>query len=855
MASSAGVASSQVSVTSITAGSVAVSSTVFWILSQDPNGTVANEFLSIFTDSPKHIFADATTLSAFTAESVVKEMSGIIVSGNPTASDNSTLQTPSPAYNATLSPTVGDNSTLQTPSPANDTSISPQTACPAGYTGTMDTACIDLDGCAVKPCFPGVDCLDVAAPGVGFVCSDCPSGYWGSGVYCDLDACLQDPAPCSPLVSCSSTPGGFYSCSACPSGTVGDGSVCDDVDECARLDNGGCDPSTVCRNTLGGRTCGECPPGHRGSGYTQCLPTSTCDANNGGCDYRTGCLEDGAGATACGMCPLGYNGTGDVGCIDEDGCDFGDGAGEGCYPGVSCIDTVAPGTGHTCGRCPVGMEGDGFVCMENKCFDTNGGCDPRVTCESSLTNPGGRICGKCPAGYVDAYQDGTRCEEEDGCAAAPCFPGASCVDVPAPGTGAVCGECPAGYEPASTEQCVDVDECLEANGGCDNLTECDNLPGGWRCTDCPVGFLGTGETGCRPMQTCDVDNGGCHELTRCTAIATGVECGACPVGYEGTGYTTCVDTDGCSPMPCFPGVVCEDVPAPGVGYICAGCPEGYKGDGEVCEMCELDMAIVSSTAFLGKMKRAFQNQVVGELRGLRGGDCVPSLETIFAWSGTSSDAEVLALSNAENQANTLRLNFPAGSLTTFLSYTLVLRARVTARPEVNAEATLTFYVEPQQLVALVSPAGLQTGQDSLVVLNAADSYDPDEMPGELRFRWTCTTELAEEGGEAAGYCHTRDGLQLPPSWDGETLQLSLLGAAEGLVYNFRVLVSKGDREAEATTRIVITSGRLPVPAILPLLHKPNANDRLRLQSEVRSATCARHARCKERRKDHQPHLV
>ena len=35
-----------------------------------------------------------------------------------------------------------------------------------------------------------------------------------------------------------------------------------------------------------------------------------------------------------------------------------------CFPGVSCIDNVAPATGNLCGSgtCPNGLQGDGFKC-------------------------------------------------------------------------------------------------------------------------------------------------------------------------------------------------------------------------------------------------------------------------------------------------------------------------------------------------------------------------------------------------------------------------------------------------------------------------------------------------------------
>ncbi|KAK3265299.1 hypothetical protein CYMTET_26006 [Cymbomonas tetramitiformis] len=594
-----------------------------------------------------------------------------------------------------------------------------------------------------------------------------------------------------------------------------------------------------CSNHPGGFTCGDCPLGHRGSGYTLCVPASTCEEDNGGCDLLTSCASAAAGATECGPCPMGFTGTGATGCADEDGCAMAAADG-GCYPGVPCSDIPAPGSGYTCGRCPVGMEGDGVSCWDDACSHNNGGCDVRVSCTNAASETTGRLCGACPTGYLDVLQDGTSCEEEDGCTAGapPCFPGVACTDIPAPGTGVSCGECPAGYLPGpsgANPACEDVDECAEEDGGCDTLTTCENLQGGRACGDCPPGFMGTGEAGCRPMQTCDISNGGCHNLTTCAEVGGGVECGECPAGYQGSGSTVCEDIDGCKPEPCFPGVACVDVAAPGEGYTCGGCPEGYKGDGETCQRCELGLFIVSSTVADGKVKRAYLNQVIGELLGLTDPECVPSSDTTFTWA-VSAGGTAVELTDERNQASTLRLTFAKSTLTTYLSYTALLSARVTASPEVSASAAVSFYVEPQALVALVTPSELQTGEDSEVVLDAAGSFDPDGEPGEMRFDWSCTRVGESER------CRNRNETLLPTSWSAPTLHLSLQGSPEGLVYTFVLKVSKGAREAVTTVTVTMISGALPVPAIVALPGKVNANARVILQSFTESGAPASVAR-------------
>ncbi|KAK3236746.1 hypothetical protein CYMTET_53130 [Cymbomonas tetramitiformis] len=63
--------------------------------------------------------------------------------------------------------------------------------CSTGYSGSGDLGCTDTDGCAKTPCFTGshgatVECHDVAAPGEGYTCGQCPEGYRGNGESCEL---------------------------------------------------------------------------------------------------------------------------------------------------------------------------------------------------------------------------------------------------------------------------------------------------------------------------------------------------------------------------------------------------------------------------------------------------------------------------------------------------------------------------------------------------------------------------------------------------------------------------------------------------------------------------------------------
>jgi hypothetical protein len=156
-----------------------------------------------------------------------------------------------------------------------------------------------LDPCTTGNggCDPLTSCTN---DGGSAMCGPCPSGYTGTGntACLDVNECATNNGGCSasPPVVCSNT-AGSSNCGSCPAGYTGPGTTCTDVNECA-TSNGGCSPLAACINTAGSSNCGACAPGYTGNGIT-CTDVNECATNNGGCSGGTPLCVNSPGGSGC----------------------------------------------------------------------------------------------------------------------------------------------------------------------------------------------------------------------------------------------------------------------------------------------------------------------------------------------------------------------------------------------------------------------------------------------------------------------------------------------------------------------------------------------------------------------------
>ncbi|XP_051512992.1 fibrillin-1-like isoform X2 [Myxocyprinus asiaticus] len=155
-----------------------------------------------------------------------------------------------------------------------------------------------------------------------------------------------------------------------------------------------------------------------------------------------------------------------------------------------------------------------------------------------------------------------------------------CEQCPVPSTNefaVLCGsERPGYFIDIYTGQVVDIDECREIPGMCENGV-CINMIGSFRC-ECPMGFVYNDKLLiCEDIDECQ--NGPvCQQNAVCLNVPGSYRC-ECKPGYRQTPTQQCVDRNECAENPniCSPGQ-CIDM----VGSYRCYCPNGFKSTPDLC---------------------------------------------------------------------------------------------------------------------------------------------------------------------------------------------------------------------------------------------------------------------------------
>ncbi|XP_052387608.1 fibrillin-1 isoform X2 [Carassius gibelio] len=498
--------------------------------------------------------------------------------------------------------------------------------CKEGFAGD-GFYCTDTDECAdnVNLCENG-HCLNI---GGGFRC-ECDMGFipTADGKACeDIDECTF--ADICVNGRCRNIPG-LFRC-LCDSGYELDrsGGNCTDVNECS-------DPTTcisgLCLNTPGSYIC-RCPPGF------ELNPTRVgcVDTRSGNCYLDVISRGDSSDSLYCST-EIGV-GVSKASCCCSLGLAWGSPC-ELCPPLNSTEYRVLCPGGEGFRPNPITVILEDInecqelpgLCQGGKCINTFGSfhceCqkgfalkkDTRI-CEDvdECKHPG--ICGPgqcyntignytciCPPEYMQInggnncmdmrkslcyrnyYSDNATCDGELTYNMTKKFCCCSynigrawnkpCEKCPVPSTNefaVLCGsKIPGYFIDIYTGQVIDIDECREIPGVCDNGV-CINMIGSFLC-ECPMGFVYNDKLLiCEDIDECQ--NGPvCQQNALCLNVPGSFRC-ECKQGYRQTPTQQCVDRNECveNPNICSPGQ-CIDM----VGSYRCHCPNGFRSTSGLC---------------------------------------------------------------------------------------------------------------------------------------------------------------------------------------------------------------------------------------------------------------------------------
>ncbi|KAA8595911.1 hypothetical protein FQN60_011202 [Etheostoma spectabile] len=479
--------------------------------------------------------------------------------------------------------------------------------------------CNYLDECSngTHMCSNNADCLNTMG---SYRCA-CKDGFSGDGFYCsDHDECAENGNLCE-SGHCLNLPGGFR-CEYIDECTFADicvngrcqnipglfrcecnigyeldrsGGNCTDINECA-------DP-TICINGV----CVNIP----GSYHCNCPPDFELNPTRVGCvvgvSKASCCCSKGEGwGNPCELCPF-VNST-----EYKTLCPGGEGFRPnpitviledinecqelpGLCQGGQCINTFGS---FQC-ECPRGyaLNIDTRVCEDvNECEQT-GICGPGQ-CYNTIGNytcicpvdymqvNGGNNCMDMRKSYCyrNFYSDNGTCDGEltfnmtkKMCCCSYNIGRAwnkPCEQCPVPSTdefGILCGSGGPGYYiDITTGRVIDIDECREIPGVCENGV-CINMVGSFRC-ECPIGFVYNDKLLiCEDIDECQ--NGPvCQQNAACLNMPGSYRC-ECKPGYRFTPTGQCLDRNECIENPgiCNPGQCIDTLGS----YRCI-CPNGFK---------------------------------------------------------------------------------------------------------------------------------------------------------------------------------------------------------------------------------------------------------------------------------------
>ncbi|CAG9322125.1 unnamed protein product [Blepharisma stoltei] len=183
-----------------------------------------------------------------------------------------------------------------------------------------------------------------------------------------------------------------------------------------------------------------------------------------------------------------------------------------------------------------------------------------------------------------------------------------------------------------------------------------------------------------------------------------------------------------------------------------------------------------------------------------------STSASYSWSYVSStnpSVDVSSVVSNSKQPNTLIINqndLPAGYQYTFNA--------TASDGTMTGWNTLTISVIPSNLVLVLNKVSGSVFNGSDLVLDASNSYDPDNPGSSLNFEWNCS--------QGSGSCLDSSGNQLIGNVTSSILTIPGSKLQVGATYDFHTKIYKNNRTTSGTVEILVADGTGSISVSQPL---------------------------------------
>ena len=221
------------------------------------------------------------------------------------------------------------------------------------------------------------------------------------------------------------------------------------------------------------------------------------------------------------------------------------------------------------------------------------------------------------------------------------------------------------------------------------------------------------------------------------------------------------------------------------------------------------------------------------LQGIRPVSTTTPFEAIefgFHPNSTSEKHEISVRIRDPNQIKLYGNEMKSGFL-----YKITGTASLGGSSKIRSSSSVYVYVDFSPLVAIQSPPGSRTvGMDEPIILNGADSVDPDNT-GVKVYMWSCQIDAASGGGSCPSVVNTL----LSTANTSTVIMQGLLAPYKKYVFELKIAIQGQERiSTPVTSTLDVQGGTPPIIALIgPTQTFPNPDKALLIQASVESKCC------------------